>query len=184
MRIPVPGDSALVILTPKTINGQIDRWRQAYDPNYPFVPSHITVAYPPFVPREEWRQVRSILVRRFSHFWPFEVTIREPGTFAGSPAVLWLRPEAGGNISRLHGIINEQLPSYAADLPFDYVPHLTLGFFDDREALLDTQAAVAADLVPIRFQVRELVYVVLMEDGQWCDCGQVSLGGIDGRGDE
>ena len=173
---PVSGDSGLGIFLPREISLEIDGWRRAYDPHRAEIPPHITLAYPPFVPEEDWGSERPAIVECLQDFQPFTITLRETGTFAGSPSVLWLRPEDGGNLSRLHAALARQLPAYVPASPLGYVPHVTLGFFDSQEALSRAQGVILAEIRPLHFQADELIYMVFGNDGVWRTRDRLPLG--------
>ena len=176
MAAPVPGDSALGFFPPDEISAEIDRWRCIYDPNHEGIRPHITVAYPPFIPEKGWATNRPALVELLKDWPPFPVTLRDLGTFAGSPAVLWLRPEDGGRLTRLHDALAGLFPAYELTLPVGYVPHLTLGFFETPEALAEAQKVILSEIKPLHFEADELIYMVFGDDSMWHTRDRLSLG--------
>jgi 2'-5' RNA ligase len=176
MKQPVPGGRGLVVLTPDEVSSVLDRWRHLYDPNYELVPPHITVAYPPFVPEEEWPEAREAMIRCLSQFRPFEIQLRRLGAFSGDSHYLWLKPEDGGHLSRIHTELLARFPHYVPPLPFKYQPHLTIGVFDSQHALRCARRAVREELTPLHFTVTELVYLSPDSRGVWCVCSRVPLG--------
>jgi hypothetical protein len=89
---------------------------------------------------------------------------------------LWLKPEDGGQLGRIHATLVEQFPRYAPDLPFDYRCHLTIGVFDSQERLKEAEAKVLAAWEPCHFEVQHLVYMSPDAQGLWCVCSQLPLG--------
>ncbi len=176
MAAPIPGDSGLGIFPPKEISGEIDRWRRVYDPNHEGIPPHITVAYPPFIPEKDWGMNRPALVECLKDFQPFTITLKELGTFAGNPSVLWLRPEDEGALSRIHSALASRLSTYVLTLPVGYVPHLTLGFFESQEALSKAQEVILSEIKPLHFQADELIYMVFGDDSVWRIRDRLPLG--------
>ncbi len=175
MAAPVPGDSALVFCPPDEVSAEIDRWRCIYDPHHEGIRPHITMAYP-FIPEAEWAMNRPALAEFLTGFAPFSVTLRSLGTFPGKPAVLWLRPEDGGHLSRLHSALAGRLPAYMPASPLAYVPHLTLGFFDTPEALAEAQKVILSEIKPLHFEADELIYMVFGDDNVWRTRDQLPLG--------
>ena len=176
MPLPARGDSALLVLTPPRVNALVQPWRRAYLPEPEAIPPHITVTYPPFVPADAWSAVKPTLTRCLAGFHPFMVTLQELGAFPGDPAVLWLRPDERGQLSQIQAAIAASLPEFSAQLPWDFVPHLTLGFFKVPGALAEAQAAIAPAWQPMRFRVSRLAYAVLQSDGVWIKYDEVPLG--------
>jgi 2'-5' RNA ligase len=171
-----PEIRGLVVLFPEEVGVEIDKWRRIYDPRYQMVPPHITVAYPPFVPEKEWPLVRPALVECLSRFQPFRIHLEELGAFAGSPHVLWLKPEDDGNLMRIHAALEERFAQYVPASPFDYIPHVTIGAFHSEEELFRAQEAILSEWKPCHSHVNELVYMSSDNDGVWCVCTRLPLG--------
>ena len=176
MEVPVSGDSGLGVFLPEDVSLEIDKWRRVYDPCHEAIPPHITVTYPPFIPQKEWPLVRPALVKCLRAFHPFDVTLKKLETFAGSPCVLWLKPEDGGNLSRIYVTLTERFPTYVSALPFDYIPHLTVGLFNSQEALSQAQQAISSGMKSLHFQVDELLYLLFGDDGTWRIRDRLPLG--------
>jgi 2'-5' RNA ligase len=176
MGAPAPGDSALAFVVPSGPRRQIDRWRRAYDRYYGLIPPHITIAYPPFVPEKEWPGLRPALQEVLAAFRPFDVVVRELGAFPGDPSVLWLKPEDGENLERIHAELLERFASRVSASTLEYVPHLTIGFFDSPDALSRARQSVELTLKPMQFTLRRLAYAVLGESNAWRLCDQLALG--------
>ena len=176
MKTPDPQDRALVVVLPERICAQIDTWRQAYDPNHGIMPPHITVAYPPFVPEEQWRGLRRVVGQCLGGLGPFQVVLQGLGVFETDECVLWLRVEDGGELAQVRASLMHCLPQYVPPLPFEYVPHVTLGVFDSPSALKMAMLAMGDQLRPQRFAVRRLSYLSPDENGVWSVCRHVPLG--------
>jgi len=179
MRPPDPSARALVALVPKQISATINRWRSRYDPNFRIVPPHITVAYPPFIPPEEWEEMRPVAGRCLEMFAPFRVQLEHLGVFWGSPSHLWLAPDDGGSFARIRQALAQLLPEYMPTLPFAYVPHVTIGAFSSDCDLLAAKEAVHSAWRPRSFELTELVYMAPNQQGVWCVCTRLPLGSVD-----
>jgi 2'-5' RNA ligase len=176
MAAPVPGDSGLGFFPVGEVSSEINSWRCIYDPHLEEIAPHITVAYPPFIPERDWAANRPAIVELLKDFRPFPITLEELGTFPGTPSVLWLRPEDGGALSRLHSALVDLLPAYILTSPLGYVPHLTLGFFDTPEALAEAQKVILSKIKPLHFEADELIYMVFGDDGVWRTHDRLPLG--------
>ena len=172
-------DRALVVLLPERISAAINPWRRAHDPNYDIVPAHITVAYPPFIPEEQWPSQRSVVRRCLGRFRPFRIVLHGLGDFETESHVLWLQVEDGGWLSRIRAVLMQCVPQYMPPLPFEYVPHVTIGVFDSPADLAEVRDAMRAQIKPRRFTVRRLTYLSPDEQGIWCVCSQIALGSGD-----
>ena len=142
----------------------INGWRRRYDPAYPELEPHISLAYTPFVPLEQWPQVKPLVAACLAGFAPFRVILKEPGIFPGDsplePNVLWLKPEAGGVLYHMRQALEKQLPAYVPPMATPYIPHVSIGFIQGGEALEQALALVRAELQPLEFSVTEVVYEV------------------------
>ena len=177
MPAPVPGDGVFLALASPRIRAKIMPWRRVYDPYYRTVPPHVSLAYPSFVRAENWSTARDALAQCLAAFPPFWVTLAELGAFEQPQAVLWLRPDDGGMLNRIHAALGEQFPHWVADGPLGYIPHVTLGFFDSLDALAQARTKITAAWQPMRFRVRALTYAALETDGVWRIRDEVPLGG-------
>ena len=169
-------DRALVALLPKRIWAEINTWRRAYDPNYGPVPPHITVAYPPFVPEEQWSSLQLVVRQCLAQFRPFQILLGGLGTFENDHCVLWLRVEDKGQLSCIRAGLMRCLPEHVPPLPFAYVPHVTLGIFESRIDLANAKQTIGAQVKSQRFTVRRLTYLSPDEHGVWSVYSHVPLG--------
>ncbi len=176
MKRPDPEDRALVVLLPEALAQRIDRWRARFDPNYGIVPAHITVAYPPFVPDEEWATVGPTLLRCLGQVCPFDIRLSGTGTFRSDYQILWLRLEDGRPLRAAHRLLKQCVPDYMVDRPYAYRPHLTVGAFTTETDLRSAQRLVRSELGEMRFSVQEFVYLAPDSIGTWCECSRLPLG--------
>lgn len=176
-----PQQRALVVLLPERVSAEINPWRRAHDPNYGIVPPHITVAYPPFISEQQWPVLRSTVRQCLGRFRPFRILLHGVGAFEADSHVLWLQVQDDGWLSRIRSALMRCLPEYVPPLPFEYVPHVTLGVFDSPLHLAQAQDAIRAQMKPHRFTVRRLTYLSPDQHGLWCVCSHVPLGIRDGR---
>ncbi|MCK4421516.1 2'-5' RNA ligase family protein [candidate division WOR-3 bacterium] len=167
MKIPTPGDSSLGIFPPDEVSIKIDKWRRVFDPNHKIISPHITLAFP-FIPENDWPQMRPELIDCLKSFQPFDITLMELGDFAGNPLVLWLKPDNGGYLICIRAALEEQFPIYVPASEFGYVPHLTVGFFDSNEALSRVKNTILSELEPLQFCVDSVNYMVFGDNGKWC----------------
>lgn len=174
-------DRALVVLLPKRLWPAINIWRREHDPNYGLVLPHITVAYPPFVPEEQWSRLRPGLRQCLGRFHPFRVLLHGLGTFENDSHVLWLQVRDGGHLSRIRAALMHCSPEHVPPLPFGYVPHVTIGVFQSRSELEQMQEAMGSQVRPRFFTVRHLTYLSPGEDGVWSVCRHIPLGMRDER---
>lgn len=176
MELPKPGASGLVIFTPESINVRVAKWMRAYNPYCETIAPHITIAYRGFARADEWIQMRSEFAQVIRTFPSFMVALQTTGVFEGSDFVLWLEPADDGSLVRLRNALAEKFPRFFPVEPFAYTPHLSIGFFKTRDALLRAQSAVRAEITPMNFSVDQVSFMVFGENGQWGDVDNLPLG--------
>ncbi len=160
------GDAALVIFPPKSIREKIDKWRRLYDPYCMIILSHITISYP-FMGERVWRMNRDAVASTITKFAPFKVSLRQTYFFNGKPRVLWLRPEDGGELNSIHESLKRKFPKHVASSGFEYIPHLSIGFFDSVRALRSAWHVVSDGWKPAVFKVDRIYHIVYTERGRW-----------------
>jgi 2'-5' RNA ligase len=167
MFVYAPGDSALLAMASPRVCAAIRPWRRLYDPYWRTVPSHVTLAYPPFVRAEGWAAARAAVAACVAAFPPFWIMLAELAAFEQPRAVLWLRPDDGGMCQRIHAALGERFPAWVSDGPLPFTPHVTLGFFDSLADLAQAHVTIAAAWRPLRFRVHALSYAALDASGVW-----------------
>lgn len=169
---PIPGESALVIFLPSQVAQTINIWRRRYDPYITEIDPHITLAYPPFVPETTWPAVRPAVQFVIDRFPRFSITLRRTGIFTHPARVLWLQPENSAVLEQIHAALKTALPEWIPANELPYVPHVTLGFFADDDALLEARRGVDAEILPLEFLVSEVCYLARETEPLWgpLDC--------------
>ncbi len=180
---PIRGDGALTVVLPEELHRRILPWRRAYDAKHIHIPSNITVVYPPFVREPEWAAARSALAQVLAGFSTFETTIRTVGGFGGEPLVLWLKPEDEGTLARIHAALEDAFPAWVPPMPWEFVPHVTIGFFDTEAALENARRHILSELEPMRWRVSALSYLTMGEDGVWRVLDRLALGCLPDTGE-
>jgi 2'-5' RNA ligase len=175
MELPKPGASGLVIFTPESINVRVAKWMRAYNPYCETIAPHITIAYRGFARADEWAVVRPQFAEVISTFPSFDITLQTTGVFNGPDSVLWLKPEDDGSLVCLRNMLAEKFPKFFPVEPYSYTPHLSIGFFESHDALLQAQSAVRAEITPMNFRVKQVSFMVFGENGQWGDSDQLTL---------
>jgi len=176
--MPDRPDSALGFFPPAQVAQVVNRWRRLYDPYVDSIEPHITLVYPLNLTVEEWQIQRAAYTACLEGFAPFKILITRLNRFLSPALVLWLQPEDGGTIVRMHRQLEEHFPAYIQPPPppFSFVPHMTVGFFDTLENLEAAQQKIAADLTRLEFEVSELVFAAETEQGKWGRVDGISLG--------
>jgi 2'-5' RNA ligase len=164
MKMPKSGETGLVVVPPPDIRNEINMWRRVFKAYDSQVTPHITVTFP-FVREEVWGEKRRDVVRALANIHSFRIKLRELGSFVHDESVLWLKPENGNNLMRIHAIMQEVFGPHIGHSTLAYVPHLTLGFFSKIENLLEARATIQKQLKLLQFTVDKLIYAVFDDEG-------------------
>lgn len=172
-----PQATSLSIIPPAEVCDEIDTLRRRYGRLAAYVPPHITLIYPPFLSLEQWPVFCLELAEFFSQTVPFEVTLRRIERFHGLPMALWFLPEDPTPLINLRNGIQQRFSGSLEPLPPDFIPHLSVGTFDDLSSLAAAHSALEAVWKPQTFVVDRLFYLVqLPEGGRWAVRDYLRLG--------
>jgi len=169
---------AVTVAVPGVAADCVDAFRRQYDPNVTHIVPHITLAFAPELDVCDWMPARPRMREVLTRIHPFTVQVAGVGTFMDD-LVLWLQPTTPqGELLTLRQIILESFPDVAFDRAVDYVPHISIGFFGGREALLEAQDTVRRELTPFSFRVAYISYLQADEGNIWQCVDTVELGGL------
>jgi 2'-5' RNA ligase len=156
----------------------VDGFRKRYDPHVRRIVPHITLAFAADLDVSDWMLARHQIDESLVHLPPFTVHVARPGIFVDG-FVLWLQPTTPhGELLTLRQIILESFPDVAFDRAVDYVPHISVGFFGNREELLEAEGSVSRELVPFSFRVAYVSYLQADEGDIWQCLDTLELGGL------
>jgi len=156
----------------------VNNFRRLYDPHVARISPHVTLAVAPELDVCDWMPARPRIREALSRIPPFTIRVAELGTFMDD-LVLWLRPTAPhGELLTMRKTILETFPDVAFDRANDFVPHISIGFFTGRQALLQAMDAVRPELVPFSFRVAYISYLQADEGDIWQCVDTVELGGL------
>jgi len=158
------GETGLVVMPPPEIRNEINMWRRIFNAYDDMMTPHITVLYP-FVPAEVWDRSRAEAVGELKSVKPFRIKLRDLGTFVRDESVLWLKPEDGNALMKIHTKMRRLFSEYLAPSSLAYVPHLTLGYFVKIEDLFKARRTVQRQLKPLHFTVERVIYAIYEEEG-------------------
>lgn len=160
-----PQATSLCIIPPAEMCDEIDSLRRRFGHPATYVPPHITLVYPPFIPPERWPVFCLELAEFFTQTPPFEVTLHRVERFHGLSMALWLVPEDPDPLIALSHGIRQRFSGPIEPLPPDFLPHLSVGSFDDLASLEAAHHAIEAIWEPRTFMVDRLFYLVQQPGG-------------------
>jgi 2'-5' RNA ligase len=169
---------AVAVAVSGDIADYVDSFRRRYDPHVTNIMPHVTLAVAPELDVCDWMPARPRIQEALAQFPSFTIRVAQLGTFMDD-LVLWLQPTAPhGELLTLRRTILQSFPDVAFDRVDDFVPHISIGFFAGREALLEAQDAVRRELIPFSFRVAYVSYLQADEGNIWQSIDTVKLGGL------
>ena len=169
---------AVAVVVSGDAAGHVDGFRRRYDPHVTRIMPHVTLAFAPELDICDWMPARPRIQEALAQLPPFTIRVAELGTFMDD-LVLWLRPTAPqGELLTLRQTILQSFPELAFDRLDDFVPHISIGFFTGRQALLEAQDTVRRELIPFSFRVGSISYLQADEGNTWQCVDTVELGGL------
>jgi len=164
MKTPKKGETGLVVVPPPEIRNEINMWRRVFKAYNSQIIPHITIMFP-FVSDAVWAGKRSDVVKALKNIHPFQIKLRELGSFIRNESVLWLKPENGKNLMRIYSRMHKIFAAQISPSTLAYVPHLTLGSFNRIEDLLGARAIIRKQLRPLQFNVDRIIYAIFEDEG-------------------
>ena len=164
--VPVAGNAA----------AYVDTFRRRYDPHVDLIMPHITLAFAAELDACDWMPFRSRIQAALADMPPFDLQVRAVDTFPDS-LVLWLKPDdPDGQVATLRNCIMSTFHGVEFDHADNFVPHISIGFFETPEQLEAARTVVARELVPFTFHVSYLSFLQADEGNVWRCVDTVELG--------
>jgi 2'-5' RNA ligase len=164
VKIPIPGETALLVLPPPEIRNEINMWRRVFKAYQSTIAPHITIIYP-FITQDDWDKSRRDTMTALQDVHSFDIELRELGTFVADESVLWLKPENGHNLAKIRALVQERFSDHITSPSLAYVPHLTLGFFQTVEEMLQARTTVRKQIKTLEFTVNKLLFAIFESEG-------------------
>jgi 2'-5' RNA ligase len=171
------GETALVIVPPPDVCGFADHYRALYMPDkVRTIEPHVTIVYP-FVPYDRLPEAEPRLREALSHCPPTRLSLRGFRTFPAD-GVLYLYL---ANEERVHSIYRAVLaafpeyPAYEGKHGDQWIPHMTVGIFTDRQELERVHSDLAIQNLYIGFDVEQVTVKAEMDDGIWDTWAEIPL---------
>ncbi|MDO9099317.1 MAG: 2'-5' RNA ligase family protein [Caldisericota bacterium] len=155
----------------------INTFRHRFDPYVERIMPHITLMFAQDLDVAMWQSVRLPIQEGLAHITPFRVCVGSTGVFHGDTPVLWLLPEdEHGEIAAIRGVLLGATSGVAVERVRDFVPHISIGFFDQEESLMSARQAVDTDLQPFDFRVAFLSFLRADDNDVWHCVDTLNLG--------
>lgn len=151
--------TALTLIVPEQFHERINNIRTKYDRAYPRWMPHVNYIFP-FVPAEQFEDVKSRLTEALSSVSKFTLELTELGNFKQKGNVTFhLRPKSQEGVERVFNAIRAALPEVPVKHP-TFQAHMTLGQCKGKD-FKKTKSEVETEVDPssIVFEV-DCVYII------------------------
>lgn len=136
----------------KEIQDVANSYRKRYDPHYSLIPPHITLKERFYLDQSKINEVSQELEQLANKMNPFTIEITKIKHFHPTSPTLYLAIEQGSSLlTELHNQIEGLFNS--GKMPYDYIPHLTIGQKMDEEELHDVYSSLRLK----RFQLSSVI---------------------------
>jgi 2'-5' RNA ligase len=160
--------------------GYVDSFRRRYDPHVTRIMPHITLAFARHLETAQWSLARAGILSDLTEMPPFTVHVAETGVFVQEGFVLWLGPNVEHDeLVSLRNIVLKPFPDVTFERPDDFVPHISIGFFETQGGLMRARDAVQHELHPFSFRVAFISFLQADEGDIWQCIDTVELGGLE-----
>ena len=146
-----------ILLFPDLTNrGQIDRYRERFDPLAQKIAPHVTLVFPFESADLESDALAHDVAERIHGIDAFDLEVPPPAVFDEGYVYLGVTSGAS-HIRRLHDVLySGELRSFLrADV--DYVPHITIGRYADEKTEFEVRKAAVELSGPFRAHIREVI---------------------------
>jgi 2'-5' RNA ligase len=169
MEASKPGDGGLFIFLPEDITKRIYAWQSQFREYFKMPKPHLTLMYPPYITRDEWKIYRKHTVDAARSFKPFTVDFNMTGFFR-DPFFLYLAPAYSKELYEMNQKMALICPENMKGLNLEpFIPHVSIGTFATEESTLYAQKQLEGFMkeTDLKFTVREIFYTALDDDFRW-----------------
>ena len=164
-----PGDGGLFIFLPDSITSTIYSWQCRFSEYVRMPKPHLTLMYPPFLTKEEWKTYRNTVTEILKGFSRFTVTFKETGYFS-DPFFLYMAPPHSPELSEINRRLAGMCPEKLSGLNLkEFIPHVSIGTFPTKESVLKARSQLNDFMTKqeLSFEVKEVFYTALDNDFRW-----------------
>jgi 2'-5' RNA ligase len=149
----------------KHVQDIANSYRKRYDPRYALIPPHITLKER--FPMQETHITRAAdaLEQIAQTTAPFTIQISKVSHFHPTSATLYLVIEDAGELTQLHQQISK--PFEPKELPYDYIPHITIGQQMEGQELHDVYSMLRLKLFSLQSTIDRFHLMYQLENDSW-----------------
>lgn len=149
----------------KEVQDIANSYRKRYDPRYSLIPPHITLKEKFILHEDQIDYAVKELDRIASETAPFTIHIHKVNHFHPTSPTLYFAIEDGTALKELHKRISE--PFEQTVLPYDYIPHVTIGQQMEEEELHDVYSSLRLKKLNLTSKIDRFQLMYQLENGSW-----------------
>lgn len=150
----------------KEVQDFANSYRKRYDPHYTLIPPHITLKARFELEQEKVNQLTQELERIAKNFHAFTIDLTKVKHFHPTSPTLYLAIEEGSSfLIELHKQIESLFES--SQMPYDYIPHLTIGQKMDEEELHDVYSSLRQKRFHLQSTIDRFHLMYQLENQSW-----------------
>lgn len=168
--------TALTLVIPSELHSGINKIRSKYDRAYPRWMPHMNFIFP-FVPREQFNDVKERLEVAMSHFPKFDVQLNQLNKFNQKKGnvTFHLAPSNQQKLDELFNLIKTTLSEISIKHP-EFKAHMTLGQCKSKEFdAVSNEVGLAIDLNNCKFTVDSICIIARSTDGPFDIVHKIAL---------
>lgn len=164
-----PGDGGMFIFLPDNITARIFSWQSRFKEYVKMPKPHLTIMYPPFLTKEEWKNYRKSISDIMRQFSPFTVRFTETGFFS-DPFFLYMAPADCPELYEMNTRLVSLCPEKLQGLNLkEFIPHVSIGTFPTKESVTEAKLQLKEFMSAseLSFTVKEIFFTALDDDFRW-----------------
>lgn len=140
-------------------------YRKRYDPRYALIPPHITLKERFELNEDQIEEATNALEQIAKQTAPFTIQINKVSHFHPTSPTLYFAIEDGGELKKLHTRLLSPFESH--DLPYDFIPHITIGQQMEDVELHDVYSMLRLKEFNLTSNIDRFQLMYQLDNGSW-----------------
>ncbi|MFD1422881.1 2'-5' RNA ligase family protein [Laceyella tengchongensis] len=155
----------IVVFPQKHVQDLVNSYRKRYDPHYSLIPPHITLREKFELPDEKVEDAVQKLEEIAKQNKPFTIQFHKVSHFYPTSHTIYLAIKDSKPLETLHNQISASLDPIP--MPYDYIPHLTIGQKMSEEELHDVYGTLRLRQFELESKIDRFHLMYQLENGSW-----------------
>ncbi|MFC7442269.1 2'-5' RNA ligase family protein [Laceyella putida] len=155
----------IAVFPQKHIQDLVNSYRKRYDPHYSLIPPHITLKEKFELSDDRLEDATKRLEEIAKQNKPFTIRFHKVSHFHPTSNTIYLAIKDSEPLKTLHSQINASFDP--TELPYDYIPHLTIGQKMSEEELHDVYGTLRLRQFELETKIDRFHLMYQLENGSW-----------------